>query len=67
MNVPDVVAGGVFQVDPPRYLDHVQQRFGRGGRIQLLSTICTLVLSKHPAQTRPGICAIKSSATRNQG
>ena len=64
MNVPDVVAGGVFQVDPPRYL---AQRFGRSGRIQLLSTICTLVLSKHPAQTRPGICAIKSSATRNQG
>lgn len=44
MNVPDVV--GIFQVDPPINLAQVQQRFGRGGRIESLSAICTLILSK---------------------
>jgi hypothetical protein len=45
MNVKDII--WVFQINPPRNLAQLMQRFGRAARDPALRAICTLVLSKH--------------------
>lgn len=44
MNVKDIIR--IFQINPPRNLPQLMQRFGRGARDTILNAICTLVLSK---------------------
>src|SRR5467141_325148 len=62
MNVPDVT--GVFQVDIPINLAQVQQRFGRGGRIESLNAICTLILSKAFRGLKPDLEYVPSNQTQ---
>ena len=44
MNIKDII--WIFQVNPPRNLPCLMQRFGRAAREESLNAICTLVLSK---------------------
>ena len=45
MNVKDII--WVFQINPPRNMAQLMQRFGRAARDPALRAIETLVLSKH--------------------